>query len=89
MRPERYDGIAILFHWLIAVLIVINIGLAWSLGSFDRHDPVRDHVAGIVEACDWLGRYRLEPAKGAPLTVVDRDGEELRGVRAAACILAK
>jgi hypothetical protein len=51
-----------------------------------RHDPVRDHVAGIVEACDWLGRYRLEPVKGAPLTIVDRDGTERRGLKAAECI---
>jgi hypothetical protein len=51
-----------------------------------RYDPVRDHVASLLEACDWLGRYRFEPLKGAPLTVVDRDGAELRGLRAAACI---
>ena len=47
MRPERYDGIAILFHWLVAALIVGNIGLAWSLGSFDRHDPVHDQILTI------------------------------------------
>ena len=47
MRPERYDGIAILFHWLIAVLIIANIGLARSLGSFDRHDPVHDQILTV------------------------------------------
>jgi cytochrome b561 len=45
--PERYDGIAILFHWLIAVLIVANIGIAWSLGSFDHHSPVHDRILTV------------------------------------------
>ena len=51
-----------------------------------RHDPERDQVVGLIEAFDWFGRYRLEPVKGARLTVVARDGAELPGLRAAACI---
>jgi hypothetical protein len=51
-----------------------------------RHDPDRDRVAGIIEALDWFGRYRVESTKGAPFTIVDRDGTELRGLRAAACV---
>jgi len=47
MRPERYDGIAILFHWLIATLIVINIGLAWSLDNFDHHSPEHDRILTV------------------------------------------
>jgi cytochrome b561 len=47
MRPERYDGIAILFHWLIAALIVINVGLAWSLDNFDHHSPEHDRILTI------------------------------------------
>jgi hypothetical protein len=51
-----------------------------------RHDPERDRVVGIIEVFDWFGRYRLEPAKGASFTLVDRDGSELRGLPAAACV---
>src|SRR5450432_1004264 len=51
-----------------------------------RHDPDRDRIVGIVEAFDWFGRYRVDAVKGARLTVVDRDGAELRGLQAAACI---
>jgi cytochrome b561 len=48
MTPAgRYDGIAILFHWLVAVLIIANIGLAWSLDSFDHHDPVHQKILTI------------------------------------------
>jgi cytochrome b561 len=42
MRTERYDTLAIVFHWTIAVLIVGNVLITWSLDDFDRHDPVRD-----------------------------------------------
>jgi cytochrome b561 len=44
---NRYDTVAILFHWLIAVLIVTNIGLAWSLDSFDHHSPEHDRLLSI------------------------------------------
>ena len=48
MTPAgRYDGVAILFHWLVAVLIIANIGLAWSLDNFDHHDPVHDKILTI------------------------------------------
>ena len=48
MTPAgRYDGIAILFHWLVAVLIIANIGLAWSLDSFDHHSPEHDRILTI------------------------------------------
>lgn len=41
---SRYDNVAILFHWLIALLIVANIGLAWSLDSFDHNSPEHDRL---------------------------------------------
>jgi len=28
--PARYTSIAIAFHWIVALLIVVNIGLAWT-----------------------------------------------------------
>jgi cytochrome b561 len=46
-RAERYDQVAIWFHWLIAALIVINVGLAWSLDSFDHHSPEHDRLLTI------------------------------------------
>jgi len=44
VRAERYDSVAIALHWAIALLILANIGIAWSLGSFDRHSPMHDQV---------------------------------------------
>ena len=44
---ERYDTIAILFHWLVAILILANIALAWSLDSFDHHSPVHDRILTV------------------------------------------
>ncbi len=90
--------VGVLFHLSISLMTPVQLFTAEMLCVYLvfvtpdrearvlRYDPVRDHVAGIVEACDWLRRYRYEPAKGAPLTVVDRDGAELRGLRAVACI---
>ncbi len=47
MRAERYDTLAILFHWTVAVLIVGNVLIAWSLDSFDQHDPVHDTILAV------------------------------------------
>jgi len=47
MRAERYDTLAILFHWTVAVLIVGNVLIAWSLGNFDEHDPVHDTILTV------------------------------------------
>ena len=47
MRAERYDTLAILFHWTVAVLIVANVLIAWSLGGFDHHDPVHDKILTV------------------------------------------
>ncbi len=44
MTENRYDRVAIAFHWLVAILIVVNVLLAWSLGSFDRHSPVHESL---------------------------------------------
>ena len=44
MTENRYDRVAIAFHWLVAILIVANVLLAWSLGSFDRHSPVHENL---------------------------------------------
>jgi cytochrome b561 len=44
---DRYDTIAILFHWLVAILIVANVALAWSLDSFDHHSPIHDRILTV------------------------------------------
>jgi hypothetical protein len=51
-----------------------------------RFDPKRHSAQTWIRALDWLRRYRLEPQEGAQFTIVDRDGTELHGVRAAACV---
>lgn len=40
MGQTRYTGVAIAFHWLIALLIVTNVGLAWSW-DYVGEDSVR------------------------------------------------
>ena len=30
MLPERYTRTAIVFHWLVGLLIIVNVGLAWT-----------------------------------------------------------
>jgi Vitamin K-dependent gamma-carboxylase len=51
-----------------------------------RSDPARPPLAAIIEAFDWLGRYRLELTNKTTLVVVDRGGVEQRGIQAAACV---
>jgi cytochrome b561 len=46
-QTDRYDSVAITLHWAIALLILANIGIAWSLDSFDDHSPVHDQVLTI------------------------------------------
>ncbi len=36
---HRYDGVAQLFHWLIAVLIFVAFGLGWYMTDLDPVDP--------------------------------------------------
>ena len=75
---QRYDGIAILFHWTVAILIVANIGLAWSLGAVDRHSPAHDAILTIhksvgttilVLAVLRLAWRWMHPAPPLPLSI--------------------
>lgn len=46
VTPARYAGVAIALHWLIALLILGNIGLAWyfnTLTGLDRVAPTQLH----------------------------------------------
>ena len=38
---QRYGDIAVIFHWLIALLIIGLLVIGKLLGSFDENDPVR------------------------------------------------
>jgi hypothetical protein len=49
-----------------------------------RFAPDRQGTAGIVEALDWLRRFKLEPTPGSAFVVVGRDGVERTGLAAAA-----
>jgi uncharacterized membrane protein YphA (DoxX/SURF4 family) len=90
--------VGVLFHLSISLMTPVQLFTAEMLCIYLvfvtpdrgarvlRYDPERDRVAGIIEALDWFGRYRLEPTKGVRFTIVDRDGTELRGLRAVACV---
>ena len=68
--------VGVLFHLSISLMTPVQLFTAEMLCVYLvfvtpdrgarvlRHDPRRDHVAGIVEAFDWLGRFRLEPREG-------------------------
>lgn len=39
--PERYTGVAIALHWLIAALVLGQIGFGWTLDDIPRGTPER------------------------------------------------
>ena len=46
VSPARYSAVAITLHWLIAILLISNIGLAWyfnTLQGLDRIAPTQLH----------------------------------------------
>lgn len=55
--PQRYTRLAIVLHWLIAVLIAVNLALAWSVESLpdayvrpviDTHKSIGITVLGLA-----------------------------------------
>jgi hypothetical protein len=90
--------VGLLFHLSISLMTPVQLFTAEMLCVYVlfatpdrgarrlRFDPARHPAQGIVEAFDWLGRFTLEPKAGATFAVVDRDGAELRGARAVACV---
>jgi cytochrome b561 len=58
--PRRYNAVAMTLHWLIAALILTNIGLAWyfnSLNGLPKIPPVQLHKSfGITILLLSLGR---------------------------------
>jgi cytochrome b561 len=46
VSPARYSAVAITLHWLIAILLISNIGLAWyfnTLQGLERTAPTQLH----------------------------------------------
>ena len=75
---DHYDGVAIAFHWLIAILIVVNVVVAWSLDSFDHHSPIHETILTVHKSIGTtillLAAFRLawraaHPAPPLPTTV--------------------
>ena len=50
-----------------------------------RYDPRRHYFVHVIESLDWLRRFKLVVSEG-PFVVVDRDGQEQRGLRALATV---
>jgi len=76
-------------------LFTIEMGLVYLLFATPdvgarvvRYDPRRHTFVQLIEGLDWLRRYKLAPSEGAAFVLVDRGGEEKRGLAAVALIFA-
>ncbi|HEY8041820.1 MAG TPA: HTTM domain-containing protein [Polyangiaceae bacterium] len=90
--------IGLFFHLYISLMTPVQLFTAEMLlvyllfatpdsgGRIIRYDPKRHAIVNVIEGLDWLRRFKLEPKGGASLVVVDRGGEEQRGLRAAATV---
>jgi len=74
--PARYNGVAMTLHWLIAALIIANIGIAWyfnTLHGLPKIPPVQLHKSiGITVQLLSLARlgWRIaSPPPPLPATV--------------------
>jgi cytochrome b561 len=47
MITSRYTRTAIALHWLVAVLILFQIGFGWYLGEIPRHVPARGIMVNL------------------------------------------
>jgi cytochrome b561 len=69
-RPARYNAVAMGLHWLIAVLILTNIALAWYFGSLvglPKIPPVQLHKSiGITVLILSLARLAWRLASPPP-----------------------
>jgi cytochrome b561/polyisoprenoid-binding protein YceI len=75
---HRYDGVAQLFHWLIAIMIFVMFGLGWYMTDLDSADPRTFEIyqihKGIGIAIFALALLRLlwrwtHPAPPLPATM--------------------
>lgn len=44
--PERYNRTAVALHWIIAVLILVQVGLGWYMGDLPK-GPERTYFIGL------------------------------------------
>jgi cytochrome b561 len=45
--PDRYDRVAIALHWLIAALVLAQIGFGWFLEGIPRGTPMRGFYVNL------------------------------------------
>ena len=103
-RRTRYAAVwvAVCFHVAIQLSARVEVFsylavaalVIWSVPSTrDRTlhvDPARHGTfVAVVRSLDWLARFRIEPAPGRPITLVDRDGHTSTGGRAVAMTLSR
>lgn len=41
--PQRYNSVAILLHWLIAIAVIFMVGLGWYMADIPKGDPARSY----------------------------------------------
>jgi cytochrome b561 len=41
VRPSRYDSVSMTLHWLIALVVILNIALGLYMGDLPRTDPMK------------------------------------------------
>jgi hypothetical protein len=79
MTPVRLFTIEMLLVYLLFTTPDVGARIV-------RYDPSRHTLFHVVESLDWLRRFKLVSKEGTAFTVVDRDGEEKRGIRAFAVL---
>ncbi len=91
--------VGVLFHLSISLMTPVQLFTAEMLCVYLvfvtpdrearvlRYDPDRHPWVSVVEALDWLGRFRFEVVKGGGWSVGRPGRKELRGVRGLACIV--
>jgi cytochrome b561 len=47
ITAERYTGVAILLHWLIAILVFVLIGLGWYMVDIPKNTPERSYFYNL------------------------------------------
>ena len=71
MGQTRYTGVAIAFHWIIGLLIIVNVGLAWAWPLvadesvrplINNHKAIGVTVLGLlVMRVLWRWTHRVPP----------------------------
>ena len=69
---RRYNAVAMSLHWLIALLILANIGLAWYFNGCRWFRKVRIHARDHRTSLDTRASSRRRPAPGRAAAQVDR-----------------